>query len=53
MLLYGLQSRLKKEEEQVSELENKSIGKYPIEEHREKKRLKKQSLSNLWDTSTV
>lgn len=31
MLLYGLQSKLKKEEEQVSELENKSIENNPIE----------------------
>lgn len=41
MLLNGLHSRLKKQEEQVNELENKSIENNTIEEHRKKKRLKK------------
>lgn len=49
MLLYGLQSRLKKEE-QVSELENKSIENNPIEEHRKKKRLKKLTVSATYGT---
>jgi len=38
ILLYGLNHRLKKKEERVSELEKRSVGINPFEEHRSKKR---------------